>query len=1097
MVTMCANPHTPTDAEMMKRLLVEMRQYRDKHGIYAAEMLETARLLLDQPEQHPRQAEAAAYCIRQAVGEIFGDTRDYMESLPDMVGRVVKAKDRVESSDVADEGALQYLYRVVEELKDRVCNPKPESRLKEIFRENSWMELEDCPHPLIQDYRRIKNKSNELAHRVSEVRTDTDKVRDHYEEIVDTLALIFLPTERLARIEKLAKLSAPQKSNLDELKRIMKHEYGFDHFASKITSPVWFDLMDPDMLKSPSGKPPWLLRSLAGHLKDKHVDAFIGMLDKHFDRWVSDEVGLGELGFVGYMLGDNGLPWLVKTLQASEEVRMKRDEKIKKRLDADKPDPELSEEIERMNDSIWNLDNYIQRTFLKIKQPNSEFIELAEYLLNSTSSVDTYYKTTTIPAKLVEVMDSSFSIQTIKILVKVLGTQQNLNWATSKPTSVTRMSPDSPHDVDNAVYNLHGSLKKASDLGISTPKLVGALDTLPDAIKLRFVAWLYSRADDIDRSELVDFIVDSCSSRPPTDDDDLLLGRLGRDGGIGNDLAAQIKRIIGKTPEPTKMVGRPNQWDLGPEKLRCIMWARTIRPWIELPDEWKPCLDIMDSIYEAKYDSGSWQVLGAPETQDDTTLSARYSIADPLEAAIEIAAKEPTVGGFPEPLGGYSPILDLENMVRGNASKWAENPVEIVRRLHRPEYVASYFRGLTGSKEVLTPNADQIVSAIKFVRMHQWDGAISGSSAFYNTDELMKVGVAGMELIEEMVKNDVSLGKDALVEVWSFVIDAVVLPAPETDEQPDYSVEYLYTVHDLPHVQAVYTLFKMILYTKRNNIEVFKTALARIAQAIRLTGKYGVDYHACIGSEALFLHWVDPDWFEQNEQYLFGSSVSVELGRVALDMCMIMNQPNAFILEKYRDGVLGAVKRDTPRALHYLRCGLLWGISGYDPKHVAKELSNIGPEYVSKTGGWDMFDMLREGAGAEHVRRAVDFWESILNQSPKPEALVGFGWYANVPGIDQERWEKLMMRTCKMVKKLDCSWGVAERISTSQTITDTGLGILARLLKTDIGSHMDEVAKYAMDALRKTVDATDALELRSHLREVLVDRGFRNADKIR
>lgn len=1093
MVAMCANPHAPTDAEMMKRLLVEMRQYRGKHGIYAAEMLETARLLLDQPEQHPRQAEAVAYCTRQAVGEIFGDTRDYTEPLSDMVWRVAKAKDRVQAADMADKGTLRCLDRVVEELKDRVCSPKPESRLKEIFREDSWIEPEDGPHPLIRDYRRIKKKSNELAHHVSEVRTDADEVRDHYEEVVDTLALIFLPTERLARIERLAELPAPQKSDLDELRRIMKHAYGFDHFARKMNSPDWFDLMDPDMLKFPSGKPPWLLRSLARHLKDEHVDAFVGMLDKHFDRWVSDEASLEELGFVGYMLGDNGLPWLVKTLQASKEVRIKLDEKIKVRRNADR---KLIEEIERMNGLIWNLDNYLLRAFLKIKQPNSGFIELAEHLLSSTPAVDTDYKTTTILVKLVEVMDSSFSIQTIKILAKVLGTQQNLKgWATYKRTSVVHMNPDSPYKIDSKVGILHRALEKAGDLGILTPKLVGVLDTLPDAIRSRFVAWLYSRADDIDRSELMDFIVGSCSSRSPTDDDDLLLGRLGRDGGIGNDLAVRIRSIIGKAPEPAKMVGRPNQWDLGPEKLRCIMWARTIRPWIDLPDEWKPCLDIMDSIYEAEYDSGSWQALGAPETQDDATLSDRYSIADPLEAAVEIAAKEPTIGGFPEPLGGYSPILDLENMVMGNASKWAENPVEIVRRLHRPEYVAGYFRGLTGSKEALAPNADQIVSAIKFVRMHQWDGAISGPSAFYNTDELMKVDVAGMGLIEEMVKNDVSLGKDALVEAWSFVIDAVVLP--ETEEPPDYSVEYLYTIHDLPHVQAVYTLLEVILYAKRNNMEVSKAALARIAQAIRLTGKYGVDYHACIGSGAPFLHWVDPDWFEQNEQYLFGSSVSAELGRVALDMCMIMNQPNAFILEKYRDGVLDAVKRDTPRALQHLRCGLLWGIPDYDPKHVAKELLNIGPEYVSKTGGWDMFDMLREGAGAEHVRRAVDFWESILNQSPKPEALVGFGWYANVPGIDQERWEKLMMRTCKMAKKLDCSWGAAERISTSQTITDTGLGILARLLKIDIGSHMDEVAKYAMDTLRKTVDATDALELRSHLREVLVDHGFRNANKIK
>ena len=41
----------------------------------------------------------------------------------------------------------------------------------------------------------------------------------------------------------------------------------------------------------------------------------------------------------------------------------------------------------------------------------------------------------------------------------------------------------------------------------------------------------------------------------------------------------------------------------------------------------------------------------------------------------------------------------------------------------------------------------------------------------------------------------------------------------------------------------------------------------------------------------------------------------------------------------------------------------------------------------------------------------------------------------------------------------------------------------------------EEVAKYAMEALRKTVDTTDSLESRSHLCEVLANHGFRDAAK--
>ena len=1095
MVTVCPNPHVPTDAGLMERLLGEMRQYRGKHGIYAAEMLETARLLLKQSVWHPRQAEAVSYCIRQAVLEIFGDTRDYPERLENVVERAVAAKKNIQGVDIGEED-LQDLFKVVDELQDRVCSPKPEARLKEIFRKDSWIEPKDGPHPLILDYRRIKGKSDELLHHVSETRTAAGKVCNHYKEVVDTLALIFLPTERLARIERLAKLPAPQNSDLDKLRRIMKNAYGFDYFANKVNSPVWFDLMDSDMLKSPSGNPPWLLRSLAWHLKDEHVGAFVDMLDKYFDRWVSDETSLGELGFVGYMLGDNGLSWLVKTLQASKEVRVKRDEKVKARLDADRPDPELIEEIERMNDSIWYLDNYIRRAFLKVKQPSSEFIELAEYLLSS-APIDTYYKTIAIPAKLVEAMDSSFSIPTIKILAKVLGMQRNLNWATSRPTSVARMGPDSPHGIYNEVYNLYGALRNAGDLGISTPKLVGALDTLPDAIRSRFVAWLYSRADDIDRSELADFVVGSCSSRPPADDDDLLLDRLERDGGIGNDLAARIRSIIGKAPEPAKMVGHPSQWSLDAEKRRCIMWARTMSPRIELPDEWKPCLDIVDGIYEAGRGSDGGQSPKVYETRDDTTLLDRYGTDVPLEMATKIATEEPATGGLLNLMYGRSPVSDLETAVRNNVSGWVEDPVAIIRALYRPEYVAGYLRGLSGAKDALVSHADQIIFTVKFARDLQWDGGASSSTTFYHDYELTSVDMVGMMLIKKIIKNDIGLGKDSRAHVWSVVIDAIICPDLKTDAQPDFSTHFD-TLYYKPHVQAVYTMLELIRYTRQNDMEIPEGALIRLAKTMRLTGQHGVDYHLCVGSEAGFIRQMMPEWFEQNEQYLFGSAASAELGRVALDTYLTLCQPDAFILEKYRDMVLDAVKRDVHNALRYTLCCMLHGTCGYDPKYVSKSLMRIGPKYVSKTG-WHMPKLLPEGVDADHVRRGIAFWDSVLRHSPKPkpEALTGFGWWADVPGIDQEQWEEMMMRTCKMAEKMEWSQRVAERISASQTMTDTGWQILARLFSIDIGDDKEEVAEYSMEALRKTMNATDSPESRSHLCEVLVNHGVPDAAKYR
>ena len=1012
-----------------------------------------------------------------------------------MAQRVVAAKDDMQTTDGADEGGLQNLYSAVDDLKNLMCDQKPETRLKERFRKDSGIDPEVGRPSLITEYRRIQTDSNKLLHRVSKTRIKVSEVHSHYDDVIDTLAMIFLPSARLARIERLAKLSTPQKSDLNELKRIRKNAYGFDHFASKMSSPAWFDMMESDMLKSPSGDPPWMLGSLAEHLKDAHVDAFVSMLEKNFGRWVSDDAGLGELGFVGYKLGDRGLPWLAKTLRRSKKVRMERDRKIKTRLEANPPDPKLIEEIDRVGNSIWHLDNYARRAFLDIKQPNPEFVELAECLLNSDSTVDNHYKTNDIPAKLVEGMGRASAIRIVEILVRELraGLENRPYIRIPRLDLVNEPDYDRSDGINGLVASLCGALTKFRDLGVSTSQLIDLLDKLPESGRSRFEAWLYLIADDVADSVIVRYVIDACGSRYSNYEDGLLLDRLEQNGHMG-DIVWRVSVLLGSAPDAEKIVTWPRLLGIDREELRRLSWAHALKRRVKLPDAWRQFLDAVNKPHEAEHDAGSGQSLEASGSQDGATLLDGLDADDPLEVARKLSAVNPDVGGFPELTGGHSPVSDLETMVRRNVSKWADDPVGIIREFQHPAYVAGYFRGLTGAEEDLAPYADQIIHAVKSARTLQWDGGASGSSTFYHAGELVSVDMAGMKLIEKMVKNNVSLGEDSLADVWSVVTDAIICPDPETGEQLDCSVEYLHMVDGLPHVRAVSTLFEVIRYAKRNDAEVPKMALARITKAIRLTGKYGVDYHACIGPEALLMHWLDPDWFEQNEQYLFGSAASSELGRVALDMHLMQIRPAEFILVKYRDMVLDAVKRDVHMALHHLLGCLLYGTRGYDPEYVAKSLMKIGPEYVSKTG-WHIFRLLGKGAGADHVRRSMAFWASVLEQSPKPEALTGFGWWASVPGIDQKRWEELMLRTCELAELLDWSQEVAKRISTSETITDAGWRILARLISICLGSDKYGVVKYAMDALRKTVDDADAPESRSHLRNVLLEHNVHDAAK--
>ena len=73
------------------------------------------------------------------------------------------------------------------------------------------------------------------------------------------------------------------------------------------------------------------------------------------------------------------------------------------------------------------------------------------------------------------------------------------------------------------------ALEKAKSLGTPTSELLTLVDPLPEPVRSRFMAWLYSRAEDVDCSELIEFVVSGIGGRRPTGDDAFLLDRIERE----------------------------------------------------------------------------------------------------------------------------------------------------------------------------------------------------------------------------------------------------------------------------------------------------------------------------------------------------------------------------------------------------------------------------------------------------------------------------------------------------------------------------------------------------------------------------------------
>ena len=652
---------------------------------------------------------------------------------------------------------------------------------------------------------------------------------------------------------------------------------------------------------------------------------------------------------------------------------------------------------------------------------------------------------------------------------------------------------NAPPVTNGIVRGLCDALKKGRSLGMPTLDLVEQTARLPENIRSRLEAWLYSRADDVDCSTRVDFVVSSYSSRHPTGEDAVLLDSLGRQ--CTEELAARIAGAIGRPPDPEEVDGIMRRGGRREDDLRRILWAAAIGDGISLPG-WEPCLKILgtrgwnrDSISHPVYVSiGSESPFGREE----------FDSTDPYAMAAKIEAWRPDT----ERSLGSAIAIDvangLEDAVKSNPDRWAEDPVRMIGILQHPTYVAGYFRGLARSEGSLDPYADRLIRAIRLAVMHPWPVIPLGSLPYEYDPDWQNADNAGIDLIEEITRKNARLSEESLSDAWELVLTAATRRPVEPPENADPEAEpetdskdHMLAAINRPRTNALQVALYLIQYVKNRNGVVPEAVLAALTGALRLTGQDGAEHRAILASRTVFLRSALPDWFEQNEQALFGKDAPGNLAQMSFDTHLRRDHPDKDILEKYRNGVLGAVERGAKGSMDRLLLGMFWEIEGYDPKSIAACLAEMGSKYISLAGE-HMAAILRIKDNAGSIPHGVSLWKCVLDSSPKPEALAGYGRWAHVSALDQDRWESLTLLTCKQAHgKLDWAGDVAKRIGSARTVTDTGLKILKLLVRANpdyLDRHM--VAENALNALRRSKDAAEMQESWNLLREAMWERGF-------
>lgn len=302
-------------------------------------------------------------------------------------------------------------------------------------------------------------------------------------------------------------------------------------------------------------------------------------------------------------------------------------------------------------------------------------------------------------------------------------------------------------------------------------------------------------------------------------------------------------------------------------------------------------------------------------------------------------------------------------------------------------------------------------------------------------------------------------------------------------------------------LQALFCLIHVVIYGLgcKTPPEVRETLTA----AARLGGQEGKEHRIVLGCALMVgLRQAMPEWYTENESLLFGEDSPDGMNSTLMRVCSYEGTPirtdtahpvlDVQTMEKYHTVVLEALceemrhmrslesktgERATTNYLvrHFMR-HVLHGSRGYGVGDSVRSLARIGPDAVSAAGHECGFLIQDKDTEKDLVERAVQLWEAVLDLSPEPTALRGFGWGDVIKSIDQDAWERLMLRTCEAAGGLvEDPTGVICRASSGGNPTESGIRIIELVLRADRNLRADIAVSYTLDMMQEngvSIDTT-------------------------
>lgn len=407
----------------------------------------------------------------------------------------------------------------------------------------------------------------------------------------------------------------------------------------------------------------------------------------------------------------------------------------------------------------------------------------------------------------------------------------------------------------------------------------------------------------------------------------------------------------------------------------------------------------------------------------------------------------------------------LEAAVHENPKEWTNNPDTVIGALYYPEFARSYFAGLQGAgaavqTENLTPTLRHVVGTY-------WDSMLAGADDEKPwRDSLVDI----LQTFEELAKDKAVLfNEDSLVDICSTLCDVA-------DGRYDDHMSFTLGVGEIRyrlHLQALFCLAHMVIYRLRNRTP--PAVLEKLAEAACRDGQEGWEHRIVLGYALILgLPSAIPDWYSDNESLLFGKDSPDGMNAVLMRVCSHagitprydMHNPVFDVMERYHAVARTALADEIqsmpssgPERNEFARLFMrhvLRGTDGYDVVEAARYLVGLGNRAVSVSCG-ECGLLLDKDVDAAQVERGVMFWECVLDQAPRPDALKGFGCWALAEAVGQDIWERLMLRTCEAAGGLvDMPEYVMQRAAADGSPTGTGMQIikLVRLANESVSGDL-------------------------------------------